>query len=86
MTSRNKKAGSTASYGARYGVKIKKQMKRVKGMKQQKWTCPRCNMKKVKRLSAGIYECRKCGFKFAGGAYSPFTAPGENAQKLFAKT
>jgi len=35
----------------------------------------------VKRWSVGVWHCRKCGFKFAGGAYAPTTKLGEIAAR-----
>jgi len=32
-------------------------------------------------MSVGIWLCRSCGFKFAGGAYSPRTKLGEIAER-----
>jgi len=35
---------------------------------------PRCDQEAVRRGGGrGSWECRKCGFKFAGGSYVPET-------------
>jgi large subunit ribosomal protein L37Ae len=85
MTKKKKKAGSTASYGAKYGVKAKKQVKLIKKQKQSRYVCPQCKAKRVKRLSAGIFQCLKCGYKFTGGAYQSSTAAGMSGKKLISK-
>ena len=73
MTRRTTKVGIAALFGPRYGVKARKRftevMKRAKGQ----YHCPTCNYKKVKRISTGVWQCRHCGFTFAGGAYTPIT-------------
>ena len=43
--------------------------------------CPQCHITTVKRLSVGVWLCGTCGFKFAGGAYSPTTKLGEVAER-----
>ena len=35
-----------------------------------KHICPYCKAPKVKRIAAGIWECKKCNSKFTGKAYS----------------
>jgi large subunit ribosomal protein L37Ae len=73
MSRRTKKVGSSGRYGTRYGLSVKKQMKVVEANKSSKYTCPRCSKKNVKRVSAGVWECRSCELKFTGGAYQPVT-------------
>ncbi|PIV67947.1 MAG: 50S ribosomal protein L37ae [Euryarchaeota archaeon CG01_land_8_20_14_3_00_38_12] len=73
MSERTKKTGSSAKFGARYGVSIKSRLKTVEMKTKEKYTCPKCNYISVRRVSAGIWECRHCGLKFTGGAYVPVT-------------
>ena len=71
MTRRTKKVGVAGRYGARYGVRIRKQITAVTNAKNQSYECPRCKHQAVKRVSTGIWKCRRCDLKFAGGAYTP---------------
>ncbi|NIP35831.1 MAG: 50S ribosomal protein L37ae [Thermoplasmata archaeon] len=71
MTRRTKKVGVAGRYGPRYGVRIRKQMTAVTNAKNRSYECPRCNHVAVKRVSTGIWKCRRCDLKFAGGAYTP---------------
>ncbi len=73
MAKRTKKVGPAGTYGPRYGVKIRRSLGKVARMKSQRYTCPRCHHESVRRVSTGIWECKNCGYKFAGGAYYPFT-------------
>jgi len=73
MSKRTKKVGTSGKYGPRYGVKIRRSLGKIDSMKARRYTCPRCEHKAVRKVSTGIWECRKCGYKFAGGAYFPFT-------------
>jgi large subunit ribosomal protein L37Ae len=74
MTRRTKKVGVAGRYGPRYGVRIRKQITAVTTSKNQSHECPRCKHNSVKRVSTGIWRCRRCDLKFAGGAYSPNVA------------
>ncbi|HEC89113.1 MAG TPA: 50S ribosomal protein L37ae, partial [Thermoplasmatales archaeon] len=38
--------------------------------------------RKVKRISTGIWQCKKCGTKFAGGSYIPKTETGVHIEKI----
>ena len=66
-----KKVGSVARFGPRYGVKIRRQIQAIEKKQKVKHPCPNCNHKAVKRVAAGIWQCARCGVKFAGGAYLP---------------
>ena len=68
---RKKKVGSAGRFGARYGKKVRKIVAEIEKVQKQRHICPKCNMPYVKRVAAGIWECKKCGIKFAGLAYVP---------------
>jgi large subunit ribosomal protein L37Ae len=57
--------------GARYGVKIRRRIKEILAEKSRWHACPRCKHISVKRVSTGIWRCRRCDYTFAGGAYRP---------------
>ncbi len=69
---RTKKVGSAGRFGARYGKKVREIVAAIEKLQRKRHICPRCKMPYVKRLSTGIWFCKKCGAKFAGGAYLPF--------------
>jgi large subunit ribosomal protein L37Ae len=43
--------------------------------------CPQCGFTRVKRESVGIWKCRKCGYTYTGGAYTPTTKLGIVAKR-----
>ncbi len=70
---KTKKVGTTGRFGARYGRKTKMRLKEVEALyRSKKYECPNCRAVRVKRVSTAIWQCIKCGLKFAGGAYMPF--------------
>ncbi len=82
MAKRTKKVGPAGRYQARYGVRTKTQVRNVEIIQKAKHICPSCGHQKVKRVSAGIWQCKKCESKFAGGAYIPQTEAGQNVYKM----
>lgn len=76
MTKRTRKVGTTARFGARYGIKIRRQIRDVEARVKSKYICPQCQHQTVRRVSTAIWLCKKCNLKFAGGAYTPMTPIG----------
>ena len=72
-----KKVGSSGRFGARYGTKTKKIVTNVERLQKQKQICPYCERPALKRIASGIWFCKKCRIKFAGGAYFPKFVKGE---------
>lgn len=66
-----KKIGTAGRFGARYGKKDRTKIAAIEKTQKERHICPKCNMPYVRRLASGIYQCKKCDAKFAGGAYSP---------------
>ncbi|MEM2890729.1 MAG: 50S ribosomal protein L37ae [Candidatus Hadarchaeum sp.] len=68
---RTKKIGSAGRFGPRYGTKVRKLVVEVEKKLKQEYKCPSCGALKVRRAGSSIWQCRRCGAKFAGGAYTP---------------
>jgi len=82
---RTKKVGPARGFGARYGVTVRKRyVEAISAMKKQQ--CPQCGFKKVHRESVGIWVCKKCGSRFAGGAYVPATKLGITSKRSVSAT
>jgi large subunit ribosomal protein L37Ae len=76
-----KKVGPSRGFGPRYGVTVRKRyVKVMEGMKIRH-KCPSCGFTRVKRKSVGVWLCKKCGFTFTGGAYTPTTKLGAVAKR-----
>lgn len=65
-----KRLGSIKRFGARYGRTVKFKLAQAEAEMKTFQACPYCNAMKVKRLSTGIWLCRKCQAKFTGKAYT----------------
>ncbi len=65
---RTKKVKAAGRFGARYGTRVRKKIAEIESVQRKKQNCIFCNGI-VKRLSTGIWQCKKCNKKFAGHAY-----------------
>lgn len=74
MSKRTKKVSMTGRFGPRYGVSIRRRVLEVETRMRGRHICPKCAAKALSRVSTSIWECRKCSYKYAGGAYYPETA------------
>jgi len=78
---RTKKVGITGRFGPRYGRKAKRTVKKIEENMKKNHTCPKCDRPAVRRVSSGIWKCRKCDAVFTGGAYVPSTPMGKTAAR-----
>ena len=78
---RTKKVGITGRFGARYGRKAKRSVRNIEENMKKAHVCPKCDRPYVKRQSAGIWKCKKCGNVFTGGAYVPETPMAKSATR-----
>jgi len=76
-----KKVGPSGTFGPRYGTVARRRYAEVISGMRIPHECPRCHLRAVKRLAVGVWSCRKCGVKFAGGAYLPTTKLGEVSKR-----
>lgn len=71
---RTRVVGIAGRYGARYGSTLRRKVKEILEKRYSPHKCPMCGFSgRVYRVSVGLWRCRKCGAKFAGGAYVPRT-------------
>lgn len=65
-----KHAKAVKRYGVRYGRTIRKRVANIEAQQRAKHKCPHCSYQQVRRVSAGIWQCKKCKAKFASRAYT----------------
>ena len=83
---KGKVTGSSGRFGCRYGRFVRKRVNEIEKISRALHRCPKCDMISVARKGTGIWECRKCGFKFAGGTYQPVTPTMKIAQRAIDRT
>ncbi len=76
-----KKVGPSRGFGPRYGSTVRKRHVKVMAGMRVRHRCPSCSFTRVKRRSVGVWLCKKCGFTFTGGAYTPTTKLGAVAKR-----
>ncbi len=64
-----KKVGSTGRFGVRYGVSLKQKLLPIERKQKASYECPSCSKTAVKRVTKGVWSCRKCSYTFAAKAY-----------------
>jgi large subunit ribosomal protein L37Ae len=69
MPTKSKKTKSAGRFGARYGKRVRNKIVSVEIKQKKKQKCPYCGKLGVKRLSKGIWHCKKCNKKFASNTY-----------------
>lgn len=70
---------------ARYGRKIRKLWEQADDRRRKRYECPKCGKRSVKRASYALWECRSCGAKIAGAAYSLTSEAGETARRVLSE-
>jgi large subunit ribosomal protein L37Ae len=69
---RTKKVGTTGRFGSRYGSTVRKRVAEIESEQKIYHKCPNCETRSLRRIAVGIWECKKCKMKYAGGAWKPF--------------
>jgi large subunit ribosomal protein L37Ae len=82
---RTKKVKSTGKFGPRYGMRLRKRWLEIDEKQRRYHECPVCRRLAVKRIASGIWGCRRCGAKFAGGAYLPYTDTAKSIERVIKK-
>ncbi len=70
MATKTKKIRASGRFGAGYGTRVRKKLNEIESHQRKRQVCPHCNKPGVKRVAMGIWDCGKCGKKFASNAYA----------------
>ncbi|SNZ13488.1 LSU ribosomal protein L37AE [Natronoarchaeum philippinense] len=78
---KNGRTGSAGRFGARYGRVARKRISEIEDDMNADHTCPECGGDTIDRAGTGIWACRRCDHKFAGGTYRPETPGGKSVER-----
>ena len=76
-----RRTGSAGRFGARYGRVARKRVSEIEADMRADHSCPECGANRIAREGTGIWECGKCGYRFAGGTYRPETPGGRTVRR-----
>ena len=65
---KTKKVKAAGRFGVRYGKRVRTKISQIESIQRKKQECPFCKGI-AKRQSKGIWQCKKCGKRFAGNVY-----------------
>lgn len=75
---KTKSVKSTGRFGPKYGATLRKRVLTIEKKAEKGQRCPKCkSVNTLERMVTGIWECKSCGIKFAGGAYIAQTTLGK---------
>ncbi|NMB66825.1 50S ribosomal protein L37ae [Candidatus Woesearchaeota archaeon] len=69
MPSKTKKVKAAGRLGVRYGRSVRTKVANLEEKQRKKQKCPYCGKLGVKRLSKGIWYCKKCDKKFTSDVF-----------------
>jgi len=81
MANKQGRTGSAGRFGARYGRVARRRVAEIEGDMHADHACPSCGEDAVDRQGTGIWQCGRCGHKFAGGSYRPETPGGRTVRR-----
>ena len=81
MAENESTTGSAGRFGARYGRVSRRRVSDIEGTMNEDHVCPDCGADKVSRQGTGIWQCERCGYKYAGGTYRPETPAGRTVKR-----
>ncbi len=80
-TERRRWTGSAGRFGARYGRVARRRVANIESDMHEDHVCPECGTPAVDRKGSGIWQCKRCDYKFSGGAYRPETPGGRSVRR-----